>query len=586
MKPDSTQNSPPRDESDAARQSRRNSVRKRRVVSSSRALTVTIGIVVGLIVLGVVAKSLYPVVKRLRARRLARQTLVLIDAGKYSEAKVKLPGILQLAKDDPEVLRAAARYCTALKSPSALEYWERLRGTGQATVDDLLGFTSSALDANRTDLSAPVVTYLVGHYPTRIDVLHIGMRHLDVAGFPDRAIELGRRALTLDSFNPKTERLLGQLLLSRPDKALNEEGRALLWGAAEHPGVERDAALVSLSSYEHLTSSEMADLIRLFEADAAHDLYKRLRVVDLRWRLNPENRPELAKQVTQWLASETILTNFIQIASWAVKSSPESIAQGVTEARAATNQVILLHLTDALAELGRWPQIHGLLEKYDKMYPPFALDMLLGREAAWAHQPGNAEKYLLSAGTDADGDPRKLSMAASFAETQGFVGTAIKLWELMLNSRANSVVAVAQILRLCKNRDDLAAEQRALHRLSTEAPADLRLAAESAERDVLVNVDPGPAIAVLEKQIAAEPNELRWRFDAALGDLRLKNPSGALTRLEQIEINESMLTPRLKVIYAAVLGANQQREAARRYSRQLATEDLKSQERELIQPYL
>ena len=582
MNPDPTQTPRPRDESDEARQVRRNLVRKRRVVSSSRALTIT----AGLIVLGVAAKTFYPLAKRLRARRMARQTLVLIDAGKFDEAKLKLPAIFHLAKDDADVLRAAAHYCTALKLPDALDYWERLQGTGRATSDDLIGFASSALDANRTDLSAPIVNYLVANYPNRIDILHLGMRHLETAGFPDRAIELGRRALTMNTFNPKTERMLGQLLIARPEKAENEEGRALLWGATEQPGAERDAALAALASYDRLTRSEMQDLIRLFSTDPARDTSKRLRMINLQWRLNPENHAALKEEVAQWLASESSITNLTQIAAWAVKTSPESVVQGISEARGATNQLLLLHLSDALAELGRWPQIHGLLEKYDKLYPPFALDMLLAREASWAHQPGNAEKYLLSAGTESDNDARKLYMAATFAESQGYTTTAIKLWELMLNSRGNSVAAVGQILRLCKNRDDLVVEQRALHRLSTQAPGDLRLAAESAERDVLVNIEPGPAIRVLDKQIAAAPSELRWRFDAALGDLRLSNPSGALSRLEQIEINESALTPQLKAIYAAVLGANQQREAARRYARQLNSAELKSQERELIQPYL
>jgi thioredoxin-like negative regulator of GroEL len=177
-------------------------------------------------------------------------------------------------------------------------------------------------------------------------------------------------------------------------------------------------------------------------------------------------------------------------------------------------------------------------------------------------------------------------MAAQYAESQGFTSTALKIWEQLLALKEHTVTAVGQILRLCQNRDDLAIEQRALHRLATQAPGDLRVAAESAERDVMVNIDPGPAIKVLDRQIAEEPGELRWRFAAALGELRVNNPAGALTRLEQVEIRDSMLTPKYKAIYAAILGANQQRESARRYSRQLASEKLRSQERDLIQPYL
>ncbi|HTI68665.1 MAG TPA: hypothetical protein VMF06_01770 [Candidatus Limnocylindria bacterium] len=586
MKPISNPTPPRSEVTETSKQGQVTMVRRRRTGSATRSLTIAAAMLVGLVILGVAAKFLYPVAKRIRAHSIADETLVLIETGRLDEALAKLPVILRLAKDDPQVLRAVARYCASRSIPNSLEYWEKLRATDMATVEDLLGFVEAALNANRTDLSAPVIANLVSTYSQRVDVMQLGIRHLEAAGFPDRAIALARRALMVEPFNPKSERVLGQLLLHTGDATSAGEGKTLLWSVAEQPGPEREAAIGALADFRGLTPAEMERLIQILEIDATSDPLRRLRVLDLRWRSNPANHPAVAEAVGQWLRTETVETNLSLVAGWAVKNSPSMVVDAFDASVVATNKLRLLHLSDALAELGRWPQLNTLLEKNEKAYPVYAMDMLRGRQAAAAKQNSIAEKYFLSAGLDAGTDERKLALAATTSESLGFVSVALRIWEQLSNVRERSVVATSQILRLCANRDELATEQRALQRLSSQIPNDTRLAAESGERNALVNVDVAPALVALEKQIALEPNEPRWRVAAALAELRLNNPSAALTRLEQLNATNASLSPREKAIYAAILGANQQREAARRYARQIASETLKSQEKELIEPYL
>jgi hypothetical protein len=45
------------------------------------------------------------------------------------------------------------------------------------------------------------------------------------------------------------------------------------------------------------------------------------------------------------------------------------------------------------------------------------------------------------------------------------------------------------------------------------------------------------------------------------------------------------MEPRWQAVYVAVLGANDQREAARRFARMLAVEKLHAQERALVEPW-
>ena len=88
------------------------------------------------------------------------------------------------------------------------------------------------------------------------------------------------------------------------------------------------------------------------------------------------------------------------------------------------------------------------------------------------------------------------------------------------------------------------------------------------------------------RMLEVQPQETQWKFLMALALLREQRPSEALTIIETLSPEWNELRPRWQAVYVAVLGANDQREAARTFAAKIRLDALRSAEEELIKPYL
>ena len=76
------------------------------------------------------------------------------------------------------------------------------------------------------------------------------------------------------------------------------------------------------------------------------------------------------------------------------------------------------------------------------------------------------------------------------------------------------------------------------------------------------------------------------RLSLALAEYREGNASKALGLIEGLEVDWSHAEPRMRALYAAVLGANDQRAAARDMARKVDATRLRPEERELLKGVL
>ncbi|HTH49947.1 MAG TPA: hypothetical protein VMB21_20710, partial [Candidatus Limnocylindria bacterium] len=89
-----------------------------------------------------------------------------------------------------------------------------------------------------------------------------------------------------------------------------------------------------------------------------------------------------------------------------------------------------------------------------------------------------------------------------------------------------------------------------------------------------------------EARLKAQPTNTLYRTVLALGELHGDNPARALSLMEGVETDWNQAEVRRKVVYAAALGANRQREAARQIARKIDLKLLRTEERELIKEWL
>ena len=94
------------------------------------------------------------------------------------------------------------------------------------------------------------------------------------------------------------------------------------------------------------------------------------------------------------------------------------------------------------------------------------------------------------------------------------------------------------------------------------------------------------AMTTLGRLTEARPDQPGWRFGLALATWRKGDVQAALNLIEQAGQDWDKLDHRCRTVYVVVLGANQQRAAARRLARQIPTERLSVQEKALLTPWL
>ena len=81
-------------------------------------------------------------IKAWQARRHATKAFALIEKEQWNEARKEATSAFQLWPNEPEAIRAVARFLSRTRQPQALEFWDRLEKEGRLTRADQIGRAS------------------------------------------------------------------------------------------------------------------------------------------------------------------------------------------------------------------------------------------------------------------------------------------------------------------------------------------------------------------------------------------------------------------------------------------------------------
>src|SRR5919204_7065771 len=101
-------------------------------------------------------------IKAWQARRHAQRAFALIDKEQWSDARNEAVAAFQLARNEPQALRAVARFLTRTRQPDALEFWKELGKIDKLSRDDLRDEASIAMMAGETTRADTAVHELLG----------------------------------------------------------------------------------------------------------------------------------------------------------------------------------------------------------------------------------------------------------------------------------------------------------------------------------------------------------------------------------------------------------------------------------------
>ena len=181
----------------------------------------------------------------------------------------------------------------------------------------------------------------------------------------------------------------------------------------------------------------------------------------------------------------------------------------------------------------------------------------------------------------------KLRAVADFAERSHAPAVVLKAYEQLAKFPEHAAFAYRGTERLSAQAGDLAVQRAAAEKITNLAAGDPNAVAQLAYLDLLAGKDVESNTAIARKLVKEHPDRLSFRVTAALGLLRQHDPGAALEQFKgpagapPIDWNKTPAPWR--AVYAAVLLANDQADAARQITQSIPPTQLSAEERALIE---
>jgi hypothetical protein len=557
-------------------------------------------------------------IKAWQARRHAREAFALIEKEQWNEARKEATAAYQLWPNEPQAIRAVARFLSRTRQAQALEFWDRLEAQGRFNRDDLVDEASIALLAGDDTRATRAITTLLGGKfgaPKPMDHLleaQLAIRH----GAPIEAHDALQKIFE-DSSATSREKLQAALLQIAISGG-SETWRDDAWSRLKKLADEKDAAgLEALTvlaqtviSQEKLPENFPIGATELAQKLETHPLARapqKLLAVDLRIREQKETREQLIAEATKsWKNGEP--GEMAALATWLNgKGEFQRVLDAIPPEKALLSRDLFLQHLDALGGLGRWKEIKELLDRDAFPLDPVVQKMYLARCNAQLDEKAASENNWKRALETAQGDPTKLLMLAGYAEKNGALEIARAAYDEAVAEAPKLRAAHQGRLRLVeatsdtKKIHDVLAEMLAIWPndpavqndegytrllLLTSQQSQVKSRKEEVENEKAEPITNNQELITIEQLaatlVAREPTSLPHRTLLALARLELGKFSDAMDAYSNIQVARNALTPSAVAVHAAVLAANGKAEDAASEIRDLDPKRLLPEEQALI----
>ena len=554
-------------------------------------------------------------IKAWQSRRLARQAFALIEQNQWSEANAKTRDAYLLRPSEPESWRAIARLLSRTgQAVSALEWWRKLEDKHRLTIQDRRDFAGAALATGELAAAATQIDVLLAQPagPTPVDILLAGqlaVRRSDAV----LAVDYAERVLNDKRAKPYDILSAAILVLSvttrdsqqhisawrRIENLARDPKNAASLDALVFLGREQSRAPLPFTGKElsfslragapapPATAMEPVEVANALEKHPDARPYHQLLALGLR----AQHDPALASQyVTDAVErfdhgdDETLTA----LAAWLNSvGRADKTLQVLPLDRAARRQDLYLRYVDALAALGRWPEVKELLSRERFPLDPVFQHMYLAIARTRLGE-GTAATNEWQRALEAANTPEKLLALAGYAEQNQANDVADRAYSEAIRLAPKNRGAYAGRLRVALASDRTAEAQTITAEIVKIWPDDAAARNQNDYLRLLLGAS-GDAAETAERQaqilVAQEP--LNWSARATLGlaRLRLGRNADALAVFRSARATGSE-PPGALAVRAAILAVTGYEEGARGDAHNLGAEHLLPEERALIAPLL
>lgn len=591
-----------------------------------------------LLALGIFAgRPIGGAIKAWQSRRHAARVVPLLEKQQWTDARNEALAAYQLRPNEPEAIRAVARYLSRTRQHQALEFWEQLAKQQALTREDLRDEATAALASGETGRAAPIVKSLVDRKDAGPLDWFLATQLALQKGNRDEAHSYLQKIHSTPSATEREQlqATVAELTIPPGDGSDSVRYRADAFDRLEKLGrgkgeVALDALVLlaqrALSGRESEAESrtekvekksevgsQMSD-VELANALENHPLAKaphKLLALDLQIHADRSQKDSLVSRgIADWKNSDT--ESLAALATWLnSKGEHQRNLDAIPLEKALQTRELFLQHVDALGALGRWSDIRQLLEGERFSLDPVIQRMYLARCYAQLGEKTASSNNWQRAFEAARNDVQKLLSLGDYAEKNDALDIAENAYNAAttempkLRMAQQGRLRVAQAQRDTKKIHAVLAEMLKLWPNDTaiqndEAYTRLLLISSPQSQDVGKTVEAAVPAAeskgqagdtpattteeiiaiekLAEELVRREPASLPHRTLLALTLLKQNRPVAALDVYSNINVGQNALSPSALAIHAAVLAANDRHDDARNEIQQVRLDQLLPEE--------
>ncbi len=560
----------------------------RRAAEKKRRWLLIGGSVVLLGLLAVGAKLAYPGIKTSRARQHAAEAESALRKGNLELAGTKVKTALAMGPKLPEVLRAAARYCALRGDPAGITYFQMLLATSAGTMADRTNLISLAHATGRIGPARDQLREMLASNSNDAVAMRFLIENHLLALDQEKAVLSAAFALKAHPTNTWFQLTLGSLLIDDPrgDK-YQDEGRRLLFSLAIGQSADRLAAQNRIAQAKDLTKPEASVLQKQIQSRTNRTIDDEVIIYDLRRRQAPDKAADIVGEAINRYRREDPGLGLTAVVTWAAKGKQYvPITAALPAAEAATNRLVAPIYAAVLSAKKEWADLEKFVGAAESAIGKTLTAGFRARVAMAQGDRREAERLFRSLGGEKDVSIIDARILAEQAESAGLPGVAVEIYQRLSAEPSIAYDAARQCVRLLGSLEDIAQIREVAGRLAKAFPQEDGVALEAAWANLVANQDIAESWEVMSRLHLKASSNQGARFGLALAELKMDRPQKALALIQESKTPFPSLSPRMQLAQVMTLGANQQRDAAKRLASQIDLSRLRQAERAMVTPWL
>lgn len=542
------------------------------------------------------------------ARRIANESLLLMEQQKWKEASQKLQDASRIRNSEPEVWRAYARLLSRTgRSSAALEWWQKTAQSRNLSIEDRRDYATAALAGSEVAIASEQIEILLaqatGSAPR--DFL-LAAQLATVRGYNSTAIEYAQRVLTnpasvsrdkLDAnlvilsnstagSQPYTE-ATGRLVEIARDENDPASPQALTVLGNQQPAARltgADSATFALTMPEvsgnAMSLPEIADRLDHNPNSLA---FHHMLALELRARADPKSEDELvARAVKSYGAGDD--DTLIALAAWLHSRGRFEAMLGILPLpRVIKRRELLIEHIDALAALNRLPEVEEVLLAENPVLDPAFQHMRLAVVRLKLGEGAAGWNEWLRALETAD-STRLLVSVADYAEKNGALEIADSAYANLIQKQPDLKSAYISRFWLAQKRGRTAEAHTLALEIVRLWPDDGTMRMREVYLRLLLDQSTAQAQAADDEAspfLARNPWDGIARSTLALAQLQEGKAAEALATLTEFKGRAPSSAISFPILIAA-LAANGWKDRAREEAKKLATVNVLPEENQLI----